>query len=549
MILDETQAIDIVKSRADKVPDWVTTARDQSAKLKALIDGKDFVELLINQIEHVETVKKATARKKYSRNITDLYERLLLPIDNVFNSTGGSKKYFTDKYSEGDAEKFSNLIANIKGGKSVQNYTETTWMPLYHTDPNGVIFMEYQTFTDKDPKIWPTYKSITTIRDYERKGQLTEWILFEPAKTKDNDALIWRLVDDKKDWFIKQTGTSFVVMDETFEHPFGEVPAIINSDIININNNIALSPVRKVVELSEEYARDQSVKTLYKIGQGFPIHWRYVTHCKSCTGSGKKNNSNCPDCDGKGHYQKSDVTDVVTLNAPTKSDQVVIAPNIAGFISTDLEYLKQATTELQFLELLVQDTHWGTHVEPGGNDTATGRFIDVQPVKNRLGKYSDVAEFVEAKMTELIANFVFVGKDKTLRVSSIAYGRRFIIDTPDTLLNKYTEAKVAEENTTVLDRMFNEYLVSKYKNDPEWLRLEELKSEVDPYLHQTLTNVHLIFGVKEAQKKVYFKEWWDMNKEMVRTFDLEKIKAKFEADFIAQFEEPIIVENPSNNNQ
>ena len=148
----------------------------------------------------------------------------------------------------------------------------------------------------------------------------------------------------------------------------------------------------------------------------------------------------------------------------------------------------------------------------------------------------------------MIANFVFVAKDKTLRVSSIAYGRRFIIDTPDTLLNKYTEAKVAEENTTVLDRMFNEYLVSKYKNDPEWLRLEELKSEVDPYLHQTLTNVHLIFGVKEAQKKVYFKEWWDMNKEMVRTFDLEKIKAKFEADFIAQFEEPIIV-NPSNNNQ
>lgn len=547
MILDENQAINIVKANADKVPDWVVSARSQSATLKALIDGEDFIPLLINQIEHVETEKKALARKKYSRNITDLYERLLLPIDNVFNSTGGSKKYFTEGFNQADSERFINLIANIKGGKSVQNYTETTWMPLYHTDPNGVIFMEYQTFDDKDAETYPTYKSITTIHDYERKGQLTEWILFESVKTKDNDALIWRLVDDKTDWFIKQVGNSFVVMDETFEHPFGEVPAIINSDIININTNIAVSPVRKVVELSEEYARDQSVKTLYKIGQGFPIHWRYVTHCKSCTGSGKKNNSSCPDCDGKGHYQKSDVTDVVTLNAPTKSDQVVIAPNIAGFISTDLEYLKQATTELQFLELLVQDTHWGTHVEPGGNETATGRFIDVQPVKNKLGKYSDVAEFVEAKLTEFIGNFIFVNKDKSVRVSSIAYGRRFIIDTPDTLLEKYTAAKVAEENTTVLDRMFNEYLVSKHKNDPEWLRLEEAKAKIDPYLHQTLTNVNLIFGKKEAQKKVYFKEWWDMNEETIKTFDLEKIKKAFDDAFELQFVEPVIEVN--NNNQ
>jgi hypothetical protein len=544
MILDETQAIAIVTDRAEKVPDWVTSARSQSATLKALIDGEDFIPLLINQIEHVETEKKALARKKYSRNITDLYERLLLPISNVFNSTGGSKKYFLEDLNKVDAERFINLIANIKGRKSVESYLETVWMPLYHTDPNGCIFMEYQTFEDKDAEIYPTYKSITTIRDYTRKGQLTDWILFEPVKTKDSDALIWRLVDDKTDWFIKQTGTSFVVMDKTFEHPFGEVPAIINSDIININTNVALSPVRKVVELSEEYARDQSVKTLYKIGQGFPIHWRYVTHCKSCTGSGKKNNGACPECNGKGIYQKSDVTDVVTLPAPTKTDQIKIAPDLAGFISTDLEYLKSATTELQFLEIKVQDTHWGTHVEPGNNETATGRFIDVQPVKNRLGRYSDVAEYMEAKMTELIANFVFVNKKKEQKVATIGYGRRFIIDTPDTLIEKYTTSKVAGENATVLDRMFNEYLVSKYKNDPEWLRIEQAKSKVEPYLHQTLKEVSDIFGRKEAQRKVFFKMWWEINEETLNLSDIESMRTKFNTDFDSQFIEPVEIVNP-----
>ena len=215
--------------------DWILKARKDAAELSALIDGCEF-DSLITKIEGIESEDKMKARKKYSRSIEDYFERLLLPIANIFNSTGFTKKY---NVNPDKLDTFLKTISNIRDGKSIQSYVQNQWMPVYHTDPNGIIFIEYTTIPEL--KVYPTYKNICNIRYYELKSQVLDVLLFEPCI--EDDVIKWRVVDDKFDYTVYQKGESFVIDTEnTFEHPFGEVPAFVNSDILFIIGvNISVS--------------------------------------------------------------------------------------------------------------------------------------------------------------------------------------------------------------------------------------------------------------------------------------------------------------------
>ena len=152
MILTDEQAIAYIKAN-QQVDKRITEARKQSKELFALLEGDMFKEELIRNIEHIESKEKALARKKYSRSVVDFFERLSQPISNVFSATGGSKKYdLQDK----QLETLLNKIGDIRGGKSIERYLDETWMDLYHTDPNGLIFLEYR--TKPELKVWCTYK-------------------------------------------------------------------------------------------------------------------------------------------------------------------------------------------------------------------------------------------------------------------------------------------------------------------------------------------------------------------------------------------------------
>lgn len=517
MTLDDNQALAILEA-SRQVPAFITTSRSESKELFALVEGDEFQDELIHRIEHIEGEEKAKARKKYSRDITPFFEKLLRPVDNVYSATGFSKHYNIES-----KEKKANLmmkISRIRNGKSLQEWLRTNWMPLYHTDPNGVVFMEYE--SGDDPKCWPTYKNITHIRNYDARGQMVEWILFEPFKvTRDNVTTnIWRLVDDKMDRIYKEDGGTFILLDTfeingvekkvTFEHPFGTTPALINSDIEKFREHHRLSPIHKVVELSKEYAKDQSVKSIYKAQNGFAKEWKYADQCQACTGAGKdKEGNNCKHCDGHGYYIGSDVTDIKILATPEK-DEARLDP-FMGYITPPLDIWGQYNDELQLQEDIAHETHWGTilGIKTSGAKTATEIIHNVQPMINRLDIYSDVAEMMEANITEWVANFLDPQKNKDERIANINYGRNYIINPPNVILQAYEEAKVQGDNNVVLDRLFNEYLTAKHSNDPVSLRVALLKASIEPYLHLTIEQVNQIFGRAEAQKKVLFKNWWD----------------------------------------
>ena len=205
---------------------------------------------------------------------------------NVFDANGGSEN--TTISNKTIKEAFNNRLSNFKANKSLYKYLSENYFNLTDIDPNGVIMLEYKKVED-DFDLYPSYKSIDDIRYYEEKGQLVDYIVFEPVIEPKTSTKTWRFVDDSNDYtFLEIAGEFTVVPDKTFEHPFGKPPCIILSEWEKIGCKERLSAVHPVIELSKDYARDKSVLTIYKFQNGIPLHWRYGSFkCKPCHGTGK----------------------------------------------------------------------------------------------------------------------------------------------------------------------------------------------------------------------------------------------------------------------
>ncbi len=513
----EEQVIEFIKKHL-KAPNWVNAARKNSEILNALVTGKEFAKVLIERIEKIESEDRSKARIKYSKDIRDMFDRVMQPRTNVFTASGGS--VHNEIGNKDQKEKFIKSLAHFKGQKSIKKYLSEDFFRLGDIDPNGLIFLEYV----NDVDIFPTYKSINDIRFYESDGQLLEVLLFEP-KTITNGKVSfqeWRIVDDKKDWRIKQSGETYTIIeDKTFEHPFGKVPATILSDRQVTGKELRISALFPVVELSKEYARDKSVLTIYKFQHGFPRHYRYVDECRNCQGTGKDGKNQCENCNGKGEMRVNDVTDVTTIKMP-REDEPIVTPNLEGFVSPDLNTWTQYNVDLKTNEDLISSTMWGTdRVKEGGNETATGRFIDVQPVMNKLNIFSDNVEWVDNQLSRWVEYWVN-GMPKTEGEYHRSYGRRFIIESTDVLEEKYNKARDSGSNNTILDKLLDEWILSIYQNNPILLEEMQKKRLVEPYIHQSIDQVNTIFGVDEASKKVLFVTFWESADKSKSVEDLTK---------------------------
>ena len=180
-----------------------------------------------------------------------MFNRLFQPIDNIYYASGGLKDY---DIQESIKKEFLSKIANIRDNKTLSEWVQQNAVQLFNTDPNGLIFIEY-----KDQEAYPTYKSIDAIRYYKSKGQIVDYVVFEPyvKETK----TYWRIVDDSKDRLFLQSGNEFSLVEErTFDNPFGQVPALICSNINIIGQKNKLAAIDGILDDAKEKGYIAGVK-------------------------------------------------------------------------------------------------------------------------------------------------------------------------------------------------------------------------------------------------------------------------------------------------
>jgi hypothetical protein len=216
------------------------------------------------------------------------------------------------------------------------------------------------------------------------------------------------------------------------------------------------------------------------------------------------------------------VSDVMLLDIPSQDDKV-IAPDVMGYTTPPIDWYQMVDSKLKLLEDLMNFTLWGAQPKSavrgpevdskGQAKTATQVMDEVKPQADRLQVVSEMAE----KRHKFILDAV-IRLNLSLphyQGASVNYGRRYMIEGPDDIWKKYSDARVAGAPVSVLDDLLIEYYEAKYTSDPIALSVALKLMYVEPFVHNTLEEVKEL-GLSEERwkEKLYFYEWYKQTPEV-----------------------------------
>lgn len=552
MILDGPAALKIIQDRPNK--SVIQAAQVYTRKLLMHVKGIKLDEYITN-IMSFERPDMIATRKKYAVSNKAMFARINRPTDKVFSAKGGSVYYNLQGSQEA---KMKAISGNVVDGYTVKNWLKNFWMPAMGYDPMGVILMEM----DKDGNPYPTYKSIMDIYEYKFRGRDLEYLIFKlPTKQmslgtnqmsaepnpqgKGDERLeaavkagegtaadLFRIIDDVSDRIVKVTNTSIIdVQGETYPNYWLKVPASIISNIYDPVLSMFISTEDSIIDLADQFLRDGSVVNIIKNYHGFPKAWEYAADCPECMGTGALNGSKCSYCKGTKIKSQSSPEEVIRVPVPSSTDQPKLAPDLGGYITPPIEGIKMLMEQQEVLEDIMFETKWGTHqaddTKKGGSETATGKFIDTQPIYDKLNEYADAAEMMETFVTDRIGEIV-IGPN--YKGASINYGRRFLMETPDQIYNKLQASITAGAPATALYDLFDDYLQARYSaNNIELIRMQKL-ARVEPLPWVKFVDFGRLQSFPDIilRRKAWYPDWLcskDPNEIIVTT--VEVLRADF----------------------
>jgi hypothetical protein len=506
MVLTSDQIAELIQSPANG--ELIKQARKYSGKCNLHVNGKD-LDQFFEQIKQYENDVQLQLRKDYSRSNKYLFDGLLRPLDKVFAARGGAKYYNIGGSDYEDETRFRAMLSDVRNGMSLEKWIQKIWLKKRVTDPSGVIMVEV---SKSGTFCYPTYKGIYSILDYQYSGTKVEYIIFEPEEV--DGVKKYRVVDDLWDYIVIESSTTEngtptrtfeISTGESFMHGFKYVPAVMISDTEDEIKGYKTSFIDSSIEIAEEVLVDNSVKVIFKFTQGFPAYWEIERQCRVCKGAGKVNNHDCEACDGTGIRQVKDVSDKITVTLDEAGKAGAIPP--AGYVSADVTTWVQMNSEADLMEKLLHKTMWGTLalVSEKVYEKATGVISDLQPAYDRLNIISSEAENMEKFLTDTIGRFYFNGAYKG---STIIYGKRFQIESPDQLMEKLTKAKQGLVPWQTVKNIYVEYLQTLYSNDIFEMTRQTKLFKLDIYpIYTTGELKNLGLSLTDIYKKIFFEQW------------------------------------------
>jgi hypothetical protein len=468
-------------------------------------------------------------RVEYSRSNRDVFARLGRPVDNVYTAKGGSTYYNLPKEQERRARL---LTYEVKDGYSVRDWIENFWTPHYKDDPCGILLLEILperegrlAIQQGQSVVYPTYKSIGSIYDYKPKGVGLDYVCFElTAQEKaeyslKSDVKFYRLIDDAYDYIVRREDNYVIIVQElTLPNLFGYVPGMINSDIVDPEmENSFLSIFTDITELADEFLMKGSIKVTSDLRHGFPKYAEFADDCPKCLGSGVMEAGNCDECKGSGKNPQVFISQTKMLRWPEEGQNVILPKDTGGYVEPSRNYHEIAISDMTMLENYMSLTIWGTvaKIQTAGismdgttgkvQQTATGEMLDIKPQANRLYHISKAAE----KRDKFIRDGIIrIQVQQNYQGCSSNYGRRYMLEGPDALWLRYSDARAKGVAVSALDDLLMEYYEAKFVSDPMKLAVQVKLIKVEPFVHYKVGEVMMFrLGPEDYKAKLYFGEW------------------------------------------
>jgi len=239
----------------------------------------------------------------------------------------------------------------------------------------------------------------------------------------------------------------------------------------------------------------------------FAKFWMFQTLCPTCNGSRKIGGEVCPTCHGSGYSANFGVSDVWIIPKPDGEATQPLPPG--GYIQPDVATCDENRKELDWSFDHTFHSLWGTTTEKMNNETATGRFIDVQAVYNKLNEIADIAELIERKLTYIVGKFYF---PETLKDVHVTYSRRYIAEPPDTIWERYSAARANGSPITSLNYMLEQFYYAEFASNSTLADIYVKLIYVEPFPH--ITDINAV-PEQFRQEKIYYPQW-------LSTLDLSK---------------------------
>jgi len=507
----------------------LTEAQKQSSRLAMHITGLN-MKAAIETMDEFETEQKKNLRQKYSRSNKDIFTRLHRPIDKVFSANGGS---VVINLPESQQKDFNVYLQNIRKGMALRKWVQQIALMAWQIDPNGLIFIEI----DDEGVPYPTYKSTSDIFYYEADGREVEMVIFSLTvkqaqayalaaplqinldrfkNNEENKTKYYRVVDAVADKIVEWDGKVLTEIQElTLPNLFLQCPALIVSNIYQFNSDLLLSPDSDVVELANDILTSNSVFSIWKNLHMFPKHWRMQSVCATCQGNGVVAGNTCPDCNGTKSQKRSSVRDEIIVPVPESQDgKITLTSAFDGYTTPSTEAWTLTTNDLDRLYKMMFETLWGYSPESkpqvqvssgGGGKTATQILDESNSKIQRLYMYSEWGESIEKFVIDMCGGVMFQGSYKGC---SVNYGDRYVLEGPDEIWLKYSDARKAGAAQAILDELLRDYYEAKYYGNPMSLQKAMKQMRVEPWVHLTLRETQGISATDlDKACKMYFSEW------------------------------------------
>ncbi len=542
MILSKEKIIELIKSGAS---DKIMLARKKAAHRNMHVTGKGMVNYL-EKLDSYETQAQKNLREKLAKSNRSNFSFILRPTDKIFTAKGGAINY---NLPQNQISFLKDNINQFADGLDIKKYLKKKVRKEYIIDPNGVLFVDIDKEGNLETHVVPTDE----IMWYEAKGNMVEAIIFEFSEKKDDvlkfleqtnnikfqdygntfpngyhlEKKYYRVVDELSDRIFvkeKRVEKSEIVFNDIYEEEsssisnyFKFVPALILGDEKDKNTGLFESIIEDLLDDADLMLRRTSTMNVHELAHLYPRYWSYAQACTRCNGEGEihtliKNtepeeytSSTCPSCGGTGHKTRTNPSDETIVPVPQDGDPIL--SKIMGFESPDLETARFYESVIKSQREEMFRSMWGTTYEVGGKrETATGRFLDAQPVNDRLGDMS----YTFAKMHKFLLDcYGIVILQKPNYESSVTYGRRYILEGADDILKKYQEvSRDPVSDLTKMDLQLR-YIEAEYQDDPIELlkRKKIMKIEPFPTLSCEKVMEMQFLPDNEKLKKIYFGEW------------------------------------------
>ena len=527
------------------VSENILLARKMAKKRNMHVTGRGMIDFL-EKLDSYETQAQKNLREKLAKSNRSNFSFILRPTDKIFTAKGGAVNY---NLPQDKISMLKDSVSNIADGLDIKKYLKKKVRKEYIIDPNGVLFVDIDTEGNVETHVIPTNE----ILWYEAKGNRVEAIIFEFTEKREDkisflktfcdikdanyntqfpngffiEKKYYRVIDEKSDRiFVKEKRTVsgkdtkeiYEQADSNISNYFGFVPALILGDEKDNNTGLFESIIEDLLDDADMILRRMSIMSVHELAHLYPRYWSYAQSCTKCEGEGEipgkpiegtdpvqyEDSVVCSSCGGTGHKTRTNPSDEVVVPMPQNDDPIL--DKIMGFESPDLVTAKFYEEVIKGQREEMFRAMWGTTYEVGGKrETATGRFLDAQPVNDRLGDMS----YTFAKMHKFLLDCygIVILRNKRYE-SSVTYGRRYVFEGPDDILDKYREVSGTSVSDLTKMDLQARYFDAEYQDDPIELAKRKKLMRIEPFPTSTVKEVmSMPLTDEEKLKKVYFGEW------------------------------------------